>query len=243
MKRLSRLPLYSLLIGISLAIGFAVPVIYEWTQKPPARSRIPSMERAAIGVLLLTALAVVASAILVKLMQPAEEPPTSQRPKLQFGLRGLFAVTTALALFFAAVRWLDAPWSSGLVAAAAAGAMGWSLSRGAAAAWRLGALLACMFFPFVWMIAYNVPFGQASGLALILPVGPAVLPAEIIRSVLDSSLSPDDMMPVAAVIVIGELALGAWLSARGGRSLLAFLILALIVSTISSLGVHVLYRM
>jgi len=238
MSFIKRLPLFTLLAGISLAIGFAVPVVYEWTQKPPARSRLPAMEQAALVALLLT---VVVCPLVAWLRKPQE--PTAAGPrKLQFNLRALFAATTVSAILVAAARWLDASWSSALVAAVAAIVVGWSFLRDAGVRSRTGSLVATLFFPFVWVIAYNVPFGSTSGLAAVIPIGPAILPAELVRAVLDRSLSPDDMLPIAAMIVIGELALGAWLAHRGGKLLIAYLLLVLLFSSLSSLGMHALYR-
>ena len=50
---------------------------------------------------------------------------------------------------------------------------------------RIGSLLASLFLPFVWMIGYNVPFGHASGLAICIPIGPVILPAELIRGLVE----------------------------------------------------------
>jgi hypothetical protein len=233
------LPLLTLLAGISVAIGFFVPVLFEWGQKPASRSRLPTMERAAIAALVLT---IVACALVVWLRKPAGNSPVAARPRLQFGLRGLFAATTVAAVLLAASRWLGVSLSSGLVVAAAFCAVGWSLCQGAAVSWRVGALLACLFFPFVWMIAFNVPFGRTSGLVTAIPFGPALLPAELIRVLTDASIGPDGSASIAAVIVIGELALGAWLAGRGGKLWLVYLILVLLVSSVSSLGMHVGYR-
>ncbi len=240
MSLMKRVPLLTLLAGISLAIGFAVPVVFEWTQKPAARSRIPSMERAALAAVVLTA---IAGTLAASWSKPADQPPGAGRPKLQFGLRSLFAATTVAAVLVAAARWLDAPWSSAMVAAAAVCTLGWSCRQDAQVRSRTGALLASLFLPFAWMIAYNEPFGRTSGLAVALPIGPGLLPAELIRRWLTSGIGVDGMMPIAAVIVIGELALGVWLAFRGGKLLLAYAILVLLISSISSLGMHALYRM
>jgi hypothetical protein len=92
------------------------------------------------------------------------------------------------------------------------------------------------------MIAFNVPFGRTSGLVTAIPFGPALLPAELIRVLTDASIGPDGSASIAAVIVIGELALGAWLAGRGGKLWLVYLILVLLVSSVSSLGMHAGYR-
>jgi hypothetical protein len=67
------------------------------------------------------------------------------------------------------------------------------------------------------------------------------LPAGLIRAV-TSSGGPDEMGVVAGGIVIAELLLGAWLARRGGKLFVAYLLLVMLVSSVSSLGMHALYR-
>lgn len=46
-RLLRRLPVFTLLTGISLAIGLVIPTVFEWGEKRAARSRHPEMETAA----------------------------------------------------------------------------------------------------------------------------------------------------------------------------------------------------
>ena len=54
---LRRVPLFAFFAGISLAIGFLVPTIFELGQTPAARHRDTAMEWAAIATLVLTIIA------------------------------------------------------------------------------------------------------------------------------------------------------------------------------------------
>jgi hypothetical protein len=92
------------------------------------------------------------------------------------------------------------------------------------------------------MIAYNVPFGRTSGLLDATPFTPALLPAELIRR-FTPGLGVDETAIVAGVIVIAEMLLGAWLASRDGRLFAPYVLLVLCISSISSLGMHALYRM
>src|SRR5262245_52086209 len=150
MSGLRRIPLFTRVLGLSLTIGFLVPVVYEFTQKPAARSRIPSMERAAI---VTAALACVASVLLAWRARPIDERSVANRPRtMQFGLWQLFAVTTLAAILLAVAKWLDVSWVSAGVAATAVGVLAWAILQDAEVRSRTGALLAGMFCPFVWMI-------------------------------------------------------------------------------------------
>ena len=128
-----------------------------------------------------------------------------------------------------------------MVGVVALGVLAWALFQEARVRSRAAALVAGLFCPTVWMIAYNVPIGRTSGLVAAIPFAPAILPAALIRAVTYRG-GPDEMGMVAGVIVIGELLLGAWLAWRGGKLFVAYLILVLVVSSVSSFGMHALYR-
>jgi hypothetical protein len=237
MRFFRRLPLFTMVAGISLAVGFAVPVVFEWGEKPAARSRYPALEMAAISLLVVTP---AVCALIAWLRKPVEAP---QKQKLQFSLRRMFAITTLMAVVLSAARWLDVAWTSASVTAVALGTLAWSCLQDASVRSRTGALLAGLFFPFAWIVPFNEPFGSTSGLVTALPIGPAILPAELIRVYLTDGIGVDGMLPIAAVIVIAELLLGAWLAQRGGKLLVAYVLFLLVVSCLSSLAMHAMYRM
>jgi hypothetical protein len=160
---------------------------------------------------------------------------------MQFRLWQLFALMTVAAILLAAMKWLDISWASALVAAVALGVLAWSLTQDRRVRSRAAALVAGLFCPLAWMVAYNVPFGRTSGLVAAMPFAPAILPAGVIRA-LTGGGGPDEMGLVAGTIVIAELLVGAWLAWRGGKLFVAYLLLVLIVSSVSSLGMHALYR-
>lgn len=164
-----------------------------------------------------------------------------QSRKIQFRLWQLFAAMTVAAVVLAVVKWLGSSWGSATVGVVALGVLGWGLFQQPRAQVRTAALVAGLFCPLVWMIAFNVPFGRTSGLVNALPFAPAILPAALIRAVTYRG-GPDEMGVVAGLIVIAELLLGAWLARRGGKLFLAYLLVILAVSSVSSFGMHALYR-
>jgi hypothetical protein len=232
-----RLPLFTLTAGVGLTIGFLVPVAYEWMQEPWNRTRLVSLEWAALLTMGLTCVACGFMAWLGRGQPSVAEP----RPRIQFKLWHLFAVMTVAAILLAAGKWLDLSWASALVAAVALGVLGWSLLQEARARSRTAALVAAIFCPLAWMVAYNEPFGRTSGLLAAIPFAPAILPAALIRAV-TSSGGLDEMGQIAGLIVIAELLLGAWLARRGGKLFAGYLCLTLLVSSVSSFGMHALYR-
>jgi hypothetical protein len=233
----SRIPLFTLVAGIGLTIGFLVPVAYEFAEEPWNRTRLTSLELAAMVTIVLTCVLCVFLAWFGKIRPPAAE----RRPNVQWKLWQLFAVMTVAAILLAVMKWLEISWASGVVAAVALGVLLWAAFQDPRVRARAAALVAGLFCPLVWMVAYNVPFGGTSGLVTALPFAPAILPAGLIRAV-TSSGGPDEMGVVAGGIVIAELLLGAWLARRGGKLFVAYLLLVMLVSSVSSLGMHALYR-
>lgn len=228
---------FTLVAGIGLTIGFLVPVAFEFTEEPWNRTRLVSMERAAIVTVVLSSVVCVCLVCLAKQKPPAAE----RRPKVQLRLWQLFAVMSLAAILLAVMKRLNLSWASGLVTAVALGVLCWAVCQDARVRSRTAALVAGLFCPLVWMVAYNVPFGQTSGLVTAMPFAPAILPASLIR-VVTSGGGPDEMGVVAGVIVIAELLLGSWLAYRGGKLFVAYLLLVIGVSSVSSFGMHALYR-
>jgi hypothetical protein len=233
----NRVPLLTLVAGIGLTIGFLVPVAFEFAEEPWNRTRLVSMERAAIVTVAFSSVLCVCLACLAKQKPPAAE----RRPKLQLRLWHLFAVMSLVAILLAVMKQLDLSWASGLVTAVALGVLSWAICQEARIRSRASALVAGLFCPLVWMVAYNVPFGRTSGLVTAMPFAPAILPASLIR-VVTSGGGPDEVGVVAGVIVIVELLLGSWLAYRGGKLFVAYLLLVMVVSSVSSFGMHALYR-
>jgi hypothetical protein len=232
-----RIPLFALVTGMGLAIGFLVPVAHELTEKPWNRTRLLGMERSAmVSVVLACGLGLLEYWHVKRIGAAAERPR-----KMQFRLWQLFAAMTLAAVVLSVVKWLEISWVSGLVTVLVVGVLGWGLFQAPRMQQRVSALVAALFCPLVWMVAYNEPFGRTSGLVSARPFAPAVLPAALIRAVTYSG-GPDEMGAVAGAFVIGELFLGAWLAQRGGRLFVAYLLLVLLVSSISSFGMHALYR-
>jgi hypothetical protein len=158
---------------------------------------------------------------------------------MQFGIRSILIATTLVAVTFAAAPIFNIPNSilNWIMIAALVAIMGWAFFQRAPVRARMGATLACLFLPFAWIIPYSRPFGHTSGLLEWILISPGLMP-----SVFLSSRHVDDST-WAVVFVMMELVIGIWLARRGGRLALAYTLFILGLSTVSSFGFHVLYRM
>jgi hypothetical protein len=231
--------LFPLFAGIGLAIGCIVPSIFELTQELHQRSRHEGLEMAAT--IAIGATVLLCSGIILGRRNVSSLPATETGPrKHQFGLRAVFAVTTVTAIVLAIAKLLDSHWTNSIVMALAFAIVGWSISGGWPIQSRVGALLASLFLPFTWMVAFNVPFGHTSGLAVNIPIGPGILAAELLRGF--ANMSVDEAGNLAFGFVLLQLLVGAWLAQRGGAGFIGFAVLVLASSTLSSLVFHVLYR-
>jgi len=233
------LPLFPLVTGMSLAIGCLVPTVYEWTQASGARGQLDALGTWGVAILLITA---AVCGLVMRLrrnetLQPAASPLAG---RFQFGIRDVLVATTVIAAVLAVVPRFAVPAGIGLVVALAIGMLIWACCAGPAIALRTAGILASLFFPFVWMIAYNVPFGRTSGLVSHLPLGPGVL-FGVIMDVL-AGIAGDTEVTVALSAVILQLAAGAWLARRGPKAAAIYMALVLASSSLGSLILHALYR-
>ncbi len=237
-----RLFLFAFFAGVGLAIGFAVPVVVEWGERPEIRSQIPTIETAALGTLLVTTIVCGFSFWMGRRTGVGLVEVATQPRKLQFGINGLFIAMTVAAFSIVVAGWFNESTTNAVVVFFAIGVVGWSWFRDWDVCARVGAMLGALFLPFVWMIAYNVPFGHASGLAVNIPIGPAIFPTALLAGLVGNQKF-DEMLGMAAVLVCFQMLVGAWLAWRGGKLSVVYLIFLLLNSSVSSLVMHFLYRM
>jgi hypothetical protein len=236
---ISRLPALPLLAGISLAIGFLVPSVFEMAQKPASQHRHDQLELSAFIVLAATALVCTAVSLLRK-RQAAPEHEIGPPGTWQFDLLQLFLAITMFAIALAIMPLLELWVASAVIVALILAITAWAWRSGPSTGARITALLAVMFLPFVWMIAYSVPLGRTSGLIAVIPIAPGILVAELLRGL--AGLQRDKVESVAAIAVMIQLLMGAWLARQGPRGSLTFSLLVLAASSAGSLLLHILYR-
>ena len=226
-------PLFFVASGLSLSVGFFVPIIFEWGQPIAARSRHPKLVLAIVIVVVSTA---TLSLLHVWAAHHLFATRTdSMKKNVQWSIFDLIVATTIVAVVMA-LR--TEHWPMYLLIA---GITYWSLRQPAAIRERMLATLAVAYFPFVWMIAYNKPFGYTSGLASEIPLAPSMMPIRFMLGMMRSWSSPSVRI-VATSSVFFELAIGVWLARRFPRTSLAYIVACFVASTLGSLLIHVLYR-
>ena len=235
-----RFPFLLFFTGTSLAIGIAIPVIYELQQSPYARQSITRLSIASIATLLITLIACALMAWVRKPRNTQIEIP--QQHEHQFNISGILFATTLVAVAIAVTRWLNESFSLGLLGACLLACFSWAFFQSEPVRIRVLVLMVNMFLPFTWVIAFRKPFGSTTGLLIGLLIGPGLLPAEIIRVFISDS-RPQDSVPLAIAFAIVQLGLGMWLAKISGKLSMAYALLALTASSIASFAFHAMYRM
>ena len=150
-KGLARLPVFPLIIGVSLVVGRLIPAFYDWTGSEQSRPS-PLIFQTAVGVLLCGIMACLA----LPWLHIEYDPPTTNRvAKVQFTIRTLLVMTAVVAVFLVAFR--KTPLlavSGGLHGIALCYVVRfWILFH--SFRWQVASLLACMYFPFAWIIPWS----------------------------------------------------------------------------------------
>jgi hypothetical protein len=235
-SHIARFGVYWLLIAVSFLVGWFVPDYYDWTGSNQSQSS-PLVAQTALG-LVVGAMLIWAS--LPWLPIAAEVPGTDRSVRIRFTSRTMFLLTAAVAGFIAAGMKFPMV-VSGVLGVLAFCYIVWFWKRFRQSRWPTSALVACMWLPFVWVVAWKeieniVPemLGLAAGM-------PAFLPAAFIgRFLLGQDLH--DLGWLAILLTGTELVVGTGIIRLGSRRTIAYLVLVLLVSTFSSFVLHALMR-
>lgn len=234
-KRLARVPFFPLLIAVSFLVGWNIPAFYEWTGSNQSRAA-PLVGQTALGL--------TTSALIVWLALPwlpLEDPSggSDRSPVVRFRIRTLLSMTAVLAVVIAALIKFPMWVSGGLCAIACCYVVRfWILNPHDR--WQTAALLACMSFPFVWIIGYSELDDLLPEILWIASALPAFFPACLIAYL--AGQNPNDMMWLAVLLTGVEIYIGVWMIRLGPRRALAYLVLVLLMSTFGSFGLNALVR-
>ncbi len=99
-KRLAKLLIFPLLIGVSLAVGLLIPAFYDWTGSDQSRPS-PLIFQTAVGLLLCGIMVCMALPWLSIAYDP---PPTHRARKVQFTIRTILVMTAVVALLLVLFR-------------------------------------------------------------------------------------------------------------------------------------------
>jgi hypothetical protein len=150
----------------------------------------------------------------------------------QFNLRLLFTITTIVAVVIAGISNSPVVFSILLCVVAFVGAS-LMVSKELSWKWQLWTLLACMYFPFAWVLVWKT-FKNASWAILIGVIGlPAFLPATILAR--SFGKHPDQLIWLFILLTTVEIAVGFWLIRTGPRRTTAYFVLVMLMSIYGSM--------
>jgi hypothetical protein len=234
---IQRLPTFTLFAGIGLTFGLLVPTIFEFGESQSSRNDFSRLEFLALIVFLITTLV---SGLIWFFGRPTEFTEDDSHVRFQFGIRHILIATTLVAFLFAAASFIEIDpqddWLFWIVLGILVGLISWTLFQRAEVRRSVGTVLASLFLPFVWVIAFNRPFGHASGMLPSILFGPGLFPAMLLRQGVDNSVW------IAVIFVFLEIATGVLLAFRWRKLCLAYAAFCLLLSGFTSLILHVMYR-
>ena len=215
-------------------VGWTIPTFYEWTDSNQGRPA-PELVQAAWS---LVGFGILSWFVIPWLPMEAAAGKDKNNP-FQFNLRLLFTITTITAILIAGIS--NGPvafccllWVVAFVAASlmVAKELSWK--------WQLGALLACMYFPFAWVLVWK--FENVGWTALIGVIGlPALLPGATVAGIFGKH--PDQFIWLYILLTAVEVAIGYWLIRRGPRHATAYLVFAMLMSMYGSMFLNIVMRM
>ena len=230
-----------LLLGCFI-FGWMIPTLYDWTDSNQGRAA-PVLVQAAwslvsIGILswfLIPWLPIKAAAARDSQVATAQE----QSNPFQFNLRWLFITTTIIAILIAGISNGPVAFYMLLWVVAVVGAS-LMVSKELSWKWQLGALLACMYFPFAWVLVWKT-FRNASWTLLIGVIGlPALLPGATVAGLFGKH--PDQFIWLYILLTAVEIAIGFWLIRTGPRRTTAYLVLVMLLSIYGSMFLNIAMR-
>ena len=236
-KLLSGFPLLALFSGLSLMVGWLIPVYYDWTDADQSRAS-PLLTYASVGVLVFSSLLFIGS----NWIEIAGDPPIpncDQRNK--FGIRTLLGITALAAFMLAAAPYTPESWACGMTGMFMLLAITKSCIRYPHARYRMAALLATMYFPFVWIVRPEVSDVITDGQSANLIWLPAFVPLLLLCQLVGQH--PTESVWMACGLTVVELVIGLCCVHHGKRLAIAYSLAVFAISACGSLGLQMLIRM
>ena len=228
---------FALLAITSLVIGCLIPAFYDWSGSNQRYSPV-IVGRTAIG-LLVTVIAICMA--LPWLPLDDDQLESSNRRRLRFNIRTILIITTAIA---AAMALLRTPFLPLLGAASYLCALAFAVHF-----WLMRpqfhgsflSMLACMYLPFAWIVTASTFWRQGFSALHFASALPTVIPTFFVGQLLQEK--SDDLIWLSTILTNAELVCGLWIIGQGKRLAIAYHLLVLLLSTITSFAVNALFRM
>jgi hypothetical protein len=232
-KLLSRIPIFSLLIAISLIVGWNIPAFYEWTDSDQSRPS-PLLWKVPLTLAIGSVAFCVALPWLPITTKASSETP---RKPMRFSLRTLLLITAGAAVAIPLLAKFPLV-VSGIVCA---GTFAYFIAfcvRNPEHRMASTALLACMILPYAWIVGYDELDRLLPALAVMIAGMPAFLPAAFLSQMFGQHFQESQWL--AFLLTAIELAIGIWVIRLGPKRAIAYLLLVLQVSAVGSLGFYMM---
>jgi hypothetical protein len=231
---IARFLIFALLIAASCLVGWFIPRYYDWTGSDQSRSS-PLVGQTALGLIVG---AIMIWAVLPWVPVAEEVSGAAQSVRFRFTTRTMVLTTAAVAVLIVTFTKFPLVASGGLCAFAFCYVV-WFWIRFRQQRLQTTALLACMWLPFVWIVAWDELDYSFEILWLAAGI-PAYFPALMIGSLFGQN--PHDAMWLAVLLTGAEMTIGAWIIRLGPRRTIAYIVFVLLMSTFGSFVLHALMR-
>ena len=220
-----------LLLGC-FVFGWMIPTFYDWSGAQQSSST-PAANGAGWALVGFGILSWCVIPWLPNEAAAAEAAAAEKKNKpFQLNLRLLFAITTIVAIGIAGIINGPVAFCILLWVAAFVGAS-WMVSAELSWKRQLSALLACMYFPFAWVLVWRT-FRNMGWMMLLGTTGlPAFLPVVFLARSLGKH--PDKFIWLAFPLTAIEIASGIWLIRTGPRRTTAYFVLVMLLSIYGSM--------
>ena len=224
----SRIPIFPLLIVVSLLVGWLIPPFYAWTDSDQSR---PSH---LLWKLPLSS-AIAAAAFCVALpWSPitSKSSGDTQPAPMRFSVRTLLMITAGVAVAIASLAKFPLV-VSGIGCACAFAYFIWFCVKHPAHRMAGSALIACMILPYAWLVGYEELDRVLPTLAVMIAGMPAFLPAAFLSQMFGQHFQESQWLTFLLTAL--ELLIGIWMIRLGPKRTIAYLLLVLQVSAFGSL--------
>jgi hypothetical protein len=234
-QKLAKTVFFPLFVLGCFIFGWMIPNFYDWSGANQSRSS-PAFDEATWSLLGFGVL----SWLFIPWL-PMKEPSLDDAKKpFQFNLRMLLAVTTIVAIGIASathftIAFCISLWVIAFVATSRMVAKDLTWRR------QLAALLACMYFPYVWTL-FPGTFKGLSWTIVFNAVGlPTFFPTFFLCGFFGTR--SEEMVWLWILLTLVEVAIGAWLIRTGARRTITYFVVVMLMSIYGSMFLNALVRM
>ena len=232
-KLTSRIPIFPLLIAVSLLVGWFIPDFYAWTDSDQSRPSPLLWKVPLWSVIASAAFCMALPWLPIKSKLPRDAPRTAMR----FSVRTLLMLTAGVAVAIPLLAKFPVV-SSGIVCAGAYAHVMWFLLRNPQHRLASLALIACMILPYAWAVGYEELDRILPTLAVMIAGMPAFLPTALLSQILGLYFQESHWLTFLLTAI--ELVIGIWMIRTGPKRTIAYLLLVMQISAVGSLAFYMM---